>query len=196
MTCWTICWSLRRATRFKPKCSNMRLLARTVRKSTGVPARHCPHWRPVYLCESTSALRARILSEAAAMAADENRNDTLKSRPHGWSLAQFATSKLAMAVAASVLAGRRFLAVAQPWRRTDRFARFHASRSRLCGRTGRSFKPGRVVHIVNEILVRPIADPVLAQCAMVSHRVVGGHRQAAVSSTFARGQAGRRLHRD
>ena len=96
-----------------------------------------------------------------AIATDENRNNTLASRANGWSLAQFATSKLAMAVAASVVAIGAFLL----WRsggegQFDSPAFTLLNRAYAAERT--MFQSGRVVHIVNEILVRPIADPALA----------------------------------
>src|SRR5688572_27475253 len=94
----------------------------------------------------TSALRARILSEVAAAAADENRNITLKSRPERWSLAQFATSKLALAAAASVLIAGAFLL----WRGRDE-RQFDSSSFTFLGRAyaaeGAIFQTGRVVHI-------------------------------------------------
>jgi hypothetical protein len=108
---------------------------------------------------STSGLRSRILSEAAAMAANEKPVAT--SEPLRWSV-QSRTSKLLMALAASVVIAGAFLI----WRRGDEGradARPFTLLSSAYAAEGALLRGARVVHVVNEILVRPIADPALAR---------------------------------
>jgi hypothetical protein len=111
---------------------------------------------------ATPALRARILNEATSIAADENQTIALKSRPHRWSVIQLKKSMFAMAMAALVLLAAAFLL----WRNRGE-GQFDTSAFTLLGKAYAAeqgvFQRGRVVHIVNEILVRPIADPALAR---------------------------------
>ena len=111
---------------------------------------------------ATPALRSRILSEAASIAADENQTITLNSRSQRWSLAKLTQSKLAMAIAASVLVAGAFLL----WRGPGE-GQFDTSAFTLLNvahaTEGAIFHTGPIVHIVNEIRVRPIADPALSR---------------------------------
>jgi hypothetical protein len=110
---------------------------------------------------ATPALKARILNEAISIAADENESIALHGRPHRWSVFRLKKSTLAMAVAALVLIASAFLL----WRvrgegQLDESA-FSLLKKAYAADQG-VFQTGRVVHIVNEILVRPIADPALS----------------------------------
>jgi hypothetical protein len=109
---------------------------------------------------ATPALRARILSEAAAIEAEEK--PAVVSHQRRWSPVQRTTLKLAMALAASILVAGALLL----W--NGRSAGQVATSpftflSKAYAAEGALFQTGRVVHIVSEILVRPIADPVLAR---------------------------------
>jgi hypothetical protein len=109
---------------------------------------------------ATPELRARILSEAAAIAADESPTAALKRSRQRWPPVTLKDLKLSMTIAASALIFGAFLL----WHGSE--GRSDTSAFSLLGKAIAAdqaiFQKGRVVHIVNEILVRPIADPALA----------------------------------
>jgi hypothetical protein len=111
---------------------------------------------------ATPGLRTRILHDAATIAAEENQVAMVKRSPRRLSLAHIRNSKLAMALAASVLIAGAFVL----WRGhgdglSDSPAFTLLGKAYAAERT--IFQSGRVVHIVNEIFVRPVADPALAR---------------------------------
>jgi hypothetical protein len=110
---------------------------------------------------ATPSLKARILNEATSIAADENQTIALNCGPQRWSLAGLTQSKLAMAMAASVLVAAAFLLWGIRGDGQSDSSAFSLLKEAYAADQG-VFQTGRVVHIVNEILVRPIADPALA----------------------------------